>query len=168
MDERDEPTRPPHSPPEEERDEGSFASRVIPDMFRRALMTGIGSVFMTEESIRSALGDLKMPKEAMNYVVTQADRTKRELIATLARELRNFLDNLELDELLANSLQDTTFEINTTIRVRRTDEGKNKLEVTDRETRVVKADRGDEEGAPKKRKRSSRKKSKTSTDDAAG
>lgn len=129
---------PPDDPLMDEREEGSFAGRVIPDLFKRALMTGIGTVFMTEEGIKNALGDLKMPKEAYGYVVGQADRTKRELIATIARELRGFLDNLELDELMRRSLEDTTFEINTTITIRRADDGEPKVEVGERSTKVTK------------------------------
>jgi hypothetical protein len=95
----------------------SFTGKVIPDLFRRAVMTGIGSVLMTEEGIRSALSDMKMPREAVTYVVSQAERTKRDLIVTLARELRTFLDGLELQELISKSLQGKQFEIRTTIRV---------------------------------------------------
>ncbi len=95
----------------------SFTGKVIPDLFRRAVMTGIGSVLMTEEGIRSALSEMKMPREAVTYVVSQAERTKRDLIVTLARELRTFLDGLELQELISKSLQGKQFEIRTTIRV---------------------------------------------------
>ena len=95
----------------------SFTGKVIPDLFRRAVMTGIGSVLMTEEGIRSALSDMKMLREAVTYVVSQAERTKKDLIVTLARELRTFLDGLELQELISKSLQGKQFEIRTTIRV---------------------------------------------------
>lgn len=147
MDERD-PWQPP--PDVAEREEGGFATRVIPDLFRRALMTGIGSVFMTEESIKNALSDLKMPKEAINYVVTQADRTKKELIATLARELRGFLNNLELDKLIKSSLEDTTLEIHTTITIKKGDDGQTQMQVAENRTEVVKAKK-----KTKKKKKSS-------------
>ncbi len=163
---------PPDEPLMEEREEGSFAGRVIPDLFKRALMTGIGTVFMTEEGIKNALSDLKMPKEAYGYVVSQAERTKRELIATIARELRGFLDNLELDELMRRSLEDTTFEINTTITIRRADNGEPKVEVGERSTKVSKKKRSSSDDAKKTTKsskkktaRKSSKKKSTSSDD---
>ena len=152
----------------EDREEGGFAGRVIPDLFKRALMTGIGTVFMTEEGIKNALSDLKMPKEAYGYVVSQADRTKRELIATIARELRGFLDNLELDELMRRSLEDTTFEINTTITIRRADDGEPKVEVGERSTKVTKKKSSRKKSSKKSTKKKSTKKTskkKSSSDD---
>ena len=115
----------------------SFTGKVIPDLFRRAVMTGIGSVLMTEEGIRSALAEMKMPREAVNYVVSQAERTKRDLIVTLARELRTFLDGLELQELISKSLQGKQFEIRTTIRVVEDGDGeKVGLQVKETESKI--------------------------------
>ncbi len=102
---------------EEDPKERGFASKMIGDLARRALMTGIGAVFMSEESLRGQLSDMKLPKEAMHYVVAQADKTKREIVATIARETREFLGKLEVDKILARALVGTTIEIQTRIRV---------------------------------------------------
>ncbi|MCP4502414.1 MAG: hypothetical protein GY822_20870 [Deltaproteobacteria bacterium] len=119
--------------------EGSSGfSGKVPDFVRKAIMTGIGAVFTTEEGVRSALGDIKLPKDAMGYLVSQADRTKRELIHTLARELRTFLDGLEVEDLVQKSLAGTTFEINTTIRVIAKEEGGVGLELKKKDMGIVK------------------------------
>jgi signal transduction histidine kinase len=142
----------------EPRDEGASLRGVIPDLFRRALISGIGTVFMTEDTIRKSLSDMKMPKEAVGYVVAQADKTKRELIATLSRELRNFLNSLELSELLHDSLQDTTFEIHTTIRVKRDDDGGTGLAIEHKDAAVTRAPREKKSTrASRPRKRTPRK-----------
>jgi hypothetical protein len=107
---------------------------------------------MTEDSIRKTLADLKMPKEAVQYVVAQADKTKRELIGTLARELRSFLNDLELPALLKDSLVDTQFEIHTTIKVRRADE----KPLVERTTSIVRTDRRDKRNKKKKKKKRGR------------
>lgn len=145
---------------------GGGLSGKVPDFVRKALMTGIGAVFMTEEGVRNALGDnIKLPKEAMSYIMGQADRTKRELIHTLARELRTFLDGLEVEDLVQKSLAGATFEINTTIRVIPADEGGVKLAVADKKMRRVKDEYDDDddhdEAAKPKRKRSTKKKTAT-------
>ena len=124
---------------ERPRDEGGFGHRVIPDIVRKALMSGVGTVLLGQEGVRTALGDLKLPKEAMEYVVSQAERTKREVIHSLARELRQFLDGLELQELIGRSLEGTTFEINTTIRVTQNDKGQVGAEVVDKSGQMVRA-----------------------------
>lgn len=96
---------------------GSRSSKMLGDLARRALMTGIGAVFMSEETLKSSLTDMKLPKEAMGYVVAQADRTKKEIVAAIARETREFLSKLEVDKMLAKALVGNTIEISTRIRV---------------------------------------------------
>ena len=91
--------------------------RGIKDFVRRAVLTGIGAAFVTEEAARSAIGDIKLPKEAMAYIASQADRTKRDIVQTLAKELRLFLDGLEVEDLITKTLSGATFEINTTVRI---------------------------------------------------
>lgn len=152
----------------------SFTGKVIPDLFRRAVMTGIGSVLMTEEGIRSALAEMKMPREAVNYVVSQAERTKRDLIVTLARELRTFLDGLELQELISKSLQGKQFEIRTTIRVIEDDDtGGVGVQVKDSESRI-RFDEGagaenpeEEKSQAKAKKKTKKKKSKKTKSEAS-
>ena len=100
-----------------DRERGGFASKMLGDLARRALTTGIGAVFMSEESLRSQMRDMKLPKEAMNYVVGQADKTKREIVAAIARETREFLSKLEVDKVLARALVGTTVEIQTRIKI---------------------------------------------------
>ncbi len=130
-------------------EEGSgFGTKGLSDLFRRALMTGIGSVFMTEDMIRRTLSDMKMPKEAVAYVVSQADKTKKDLVSALARELRHFLDGLELQELISKSFENKTFEIHTTIKVIPDESGTGqKLELVKQETTMAAADK------PKRRRR---------------
>lgn len=92
-------------------------TRVLSDWVKKAVATGVSAVFMTEEGVRSALSEIKMPKDAIGSIVSQVDKTKTELIAAMARELRGFLNNLEIHELIKKVLAGTTFEINAKIRL---------------------------------------------------
>lgn len=144
-----------------DRDDG-FGSRVIPDFVKKAIMTGVGAVFMSEEGLRGALGDMKMPKEAMTSLVSQADRTKNEIIHALARELRTFLQGLEIEDLMKNAMEGTTFEIHTTIKVHKNDDDDEVgLQVLSKETKLSRAD-----DAPKKKKKRKKKSEKKKDDDA--
>ena len=142
-DRRDDP------PPEPHHERGGFAAKVLGDLARRALTTGIGSVFLSEESLRSQLAEMKLPKEAMAYVVSQADRTKKDIVNAIARKTREFLSRLEVDKVLARALVGTTVEIQTRIRILPKDDGIKPV-VEESTTRV---DLGDE---PKKRRRKKR------------
>lgn len=141
----------------------TFAQRVIPDVVRRALMTGVGAVLLGEEGLRNTLGEMKLPKEAMSSLISSADKTKREVINSLARELRQFLDSLDLQSLLEKAVAGTTIEIQTTVRVIPKEEGGVGLAVVKNETEVS---REDEEPKPKP-KRKARARKKASDDDEA-
>lgn len=149
--------------PEEFEDGGAdSSSKGITDLFRRALMTGIGSVFMTEDAIRRTLSEMKMPKEAIGYVVAQADKTKKDLVGALARELRSFLDDLEIQELVAKGMEGKTLEVTTRIRlVRDPETKKTKLETVGQNVAVERDPK-----KPKRRRR--RKKSDAMDEDSAG
>ena len=122
---------------DEPKEGGSFAGKMIGDLARRALMTGIGAVFMSEDALRGTLNDLKLPKEAMHYVVGQADKTKRELVTTIARETRSFLGSIEIDKLLARALAGTTIEVSARIRVVPKPDGGIGFQVEGKETRLT-------------------------------
>ncbi len=74
----------------------------IVELMRKAAFAGLGALFMTEEGIRSLAGQLKLPKEALGFVLSQAERTKDEVGRVLSEELRRFLRS---DKLRADFLQ---------------------------------------------------------------
>ena len=51
----------------------------VPELVRKVAVAGLGALFMTEEGIRNLAGQLKLPKEVLGFIVSQADRTKDEL-----------------------------------------------------------------------------------------
>ncbi len=90
--------------------------RAIPEMFKRAILSGIGAVFMTEEGIRSYLSDLKLPKEAAQFILGQVARTKEDLYRIVTDEFRSFLQNTQLDDVLRKVLTNISLEISTKVR----------------------------------------------------
>lgn len=90
--------------------------RIVPEGVKRAVLAGVGALFMSEEGIRSLLGDLKLPKEVAQFVLHQAAKTKNELFRALAHEVREFLESARLSEELKRLLSETAVEIRTTVR----------------------------------------------------
>ena len=74
------------------------------DLVRRALVAGMGALFMTEEGIRSFLGDLKLPKDAVNFLLNQVGKTKQDLFRALGTELRNFMEGIDWSERIRQLL----------------------------------------------------------------
>ncbi len=88
----------------------------IPDLVRKALELGFTGLFTTEQTIRRALGD-SVPKEWVDFVTDQSERTRTDFTDALVKELRRSLDNLDLVETLDQFLSGRTIELSTQIRI---------------------------------------------------
>jgi hypothetical protein len=111
------------APPEEvagdEKDEKSKRGRLeqfIPDIVRRTFYAGLGAVFTTEEGIRKLASDFHLPKDITNYLIQQAAASKDELFRVVGKELRGFLENVNVSGELQKLLTSLSFEIKTEIR----------------------------------------------------
>jgi len=93
-------------------------SAIVPDIVRRAVLTGVGALFMTEEGIRNLVGDMKMPKDALAFLMAQADRTRSEVARVVTQEVRRFLESETLRREIWKVLTGVTLEVNATIQLK--------------------------------------------------
>lgn len=103
----DEPTRP------RGRLEG-----LVPDVVKRALYMGLGAVFMTEEGIRNAVSDLKLPKDALASMLQSADKARKELYRAVADEVAKVLMSQQLRDELMKMLTSMSIEVKAEIRLK--------------------------------------------------
>jgi hypothetical protein len=75
---------------------------------------------MTEEGLRSLAGQLKLPKEALNFVLSQAEKTKDDLGRILSEEIRRFLDSEKLRDELLKVVSGMTIEVKAEVRLKPT------------------------------------------------
>jgi len=97
-----------------DRDDKSVRKRLeafVPDLVKRTFYAGLGAVFTTEEGIRKLATEFSLPKDVVAYLVNSAQSTKDELYRVVARELRGFLDGLNLSQELAKLLTTLSFEV---------------------------------------------------------
>lgn len=102
--------------PEEESGFRKAVEGFVPDIFKRSLTSGIGSLFMSDDGLRSLVADKKLPKEAVGYLIGQADATKREFMRIVSREIREFLETMDFGGELTKILTSISFEIRTEVR----------------------------------------------------
>jgi hypothetical protein len=88
----------------------------IPDIVKRTFYAGLGAVFTTEEGIRKIASDLKLPKDVANYLIQQAASSKDELFRVVGKEMRGFLETVNISGELQKLLTSLSFEIKTEIR----------------------------------------------------
>lgn len=99
-------------------DEG-FRERLesfIPDLVKRGLVAGMGAAMATEEGLRKITKEMSLPKDVANYLASTASSTKDELLRIMAREIREFLQTVNLSEEIAKMLTTLSFEVKTEIR----------------------------------------------------
>ncbi len=93
----------------------------IPDIFRRMMAVGLSGLFTTEAAIRGALGDT-VPREWVDFVSEQSERTRAEFSQRLAEEFGRVLAEVDLVELADQLLSGRTVEVKAEFRLGPRDE----------------------------------------------
>jgi hypothetical protein len=89
---------------------------LVPDLVKRTFYAGLGAVFTTEEGIRKLANEFSLPKDVASYLINSAQSTKDELFRIVAKEMREFLEGLNISNEIAKLLTTLSFEIKTEIR----------------------------------------------------
>ena len=118
---------------------------MVGDLLKRAVLTGVGALFMTEEGIRNAVGELKLPKDVLAFLLSQADRTRGDVARVVTAEVRRFLESETLQRQVWKILTGITLDVHATIALRPSGEPGFKVSVKRREDE--KGDKG-EKGGP--------------------
>ena len=104
----------------EPRDPGADAASrpaegFLPGLLRKTLLLGLGSVSMTEESVRRMLSDLRLPREEarrlLDYLIDQSSKSKTDLLNLIGTEFKAFLKTLDLEEEVRRVLAGLTIQV---------------------------------------------------------
>ena len=101
--------------PEDEREDSRSLISRLPEMVKSMVVLSLGGVFMAEETLRKATRDLRLPREAMDLVLAQAERGKKDLFEAIARELARAIRDLDVEKLLRKASRDFEVEIDARI-----------------------------------------------------
>ncbi|HET6439665.1 MAG TPA: hypothetical protein VFG59_16485 [Anaeromyxobacter sp.] len=102
---------------------------LIPDAVRKAILAGVGALFMTEEGARRLARDWKLPKEVIGFIGQQANSAKEEVLRVLSEEIRRFLESEAVRKELGRALESMSVEVHAEIRLRRAEDGSTRPEV---------------------------------------
>ena len=119
-------------PPETDDELDDKRGRIVPDIVKRAVMTGVGALFMTEEGIRNLVGEMKLPKDALSFLVAQADKTRGEVTRVVSQEVRRFLESDTLQRKIWKLLTSVTLEVNASIQLKPSGESQIRAKVKTR------------------------------------
>ncbi|HZZ84490.1 MAG TPA: hypothetical protein VFE30_08130 [Anaeromyxobacteraceae bacterium] len=122
-------------PPEELREdpeapgEAAGARGFVADAVRKAVLAGVGALFLTEEGAKKLARDWKLPKEVLTYVLGQATSAKQEILRVFSEETRKFMESEALRREFLKLLTSMSIEVKAEIRLREAPHGKVKAQV---------------------------------------
>jgi hypothetical protein len=111
---------------------GSAPPTVLPEGVRRLIALGLSGVFSTQESLRQVVGDA-LPREWVDYVAGQSERTRAEFLERLAGELARSIESIDLARVMQQALEGRTLEVHARIRMLPDEPGGGGLRITMKE-----------------------------------
>lgn len=87
------------------------------DFVRRMAAAGLGAVFMSEDGVRRLANQLKLPKEALTFLLHQAEKTKDDLGRIVSEEVRRFLQSDRLRDELLKLIAGMTIEVRAEVKL---------------------------------------------------
>ncbi len=84
---------------------------------KKLFAAGLSAAFMTEESIRNYLGDIKLPKDVLGLVVSGAAKSKDELMNKVSNEVVKILSKIDFVKEASRFVEEHKFKVSAEIEV---------------------------------------------------
>jgi hypothetical protein len=115
----DDRSNPPYEPEDLEdlgADQGS--RKFVADAVRKAFLTGVGALFLTEEGARKLAREWKLPKEVLGFVTSQASGMKDEVMRVVSDEVRKFFQSETMRQEFLKLLTSMEIEVRAEIKLK--------------------------------------------------
>ncbi len=89
----------------------------LSEVLNKVISVGVGAAFMTEESVKSILGDLPLPKDIVNGLLKNANNAKAEFIEGVQNEVKQRLSKVDPYKLLEELIANHDIEVNAKIKL---------------------------------------------------
>lgn len=93
------------------------------EVLKRVMSVGLGAAFMTEESVRSALGGMNLPKDVLTSILQGATRSKEEMLNKVGNEVIKLVSKIDFVKEASRFVEEHKFRINAEIEVVRKESG---------------------------------------------
>jgi hypothetical protein len=111
--------------PDREPDDDDMFARRERARDRQQRQRGVGDfVRRAFETVGSVQGSASLPKDAISYLLQQGDRGKREVVRIVAKEVGDFLRQVDISSEVVKILSSLQVEVSATVRFRPTEDGR--------------------------------------------
>jgi predicted hydrocarbon binding protein len=94
----------------------------LADALKKVVTAGLGAAFMTEESIRAYVSELKLPKDVLNVLLNQASKGKEEIVNRAGNEIAKIFSKIDFVKEISRFAEEHKFKISAEIEVLKKDE----------------------------------------------
>jgi hypothetical protein len=102
----------------------SRSSTLIGDAVKKLFTAGVTAAFMTEESVRGYLADVKLPKELLNLIIQGATKSKEELTGRVGKEVIGMIQKIDFVKEASRFVETHKFKITAEIEIQKKEEKK--------------------------------------------
>ncbi len=88
---------------------------LLGETLKKVFTTGVSAAFMTEESIRNYLQEIKLPKEILNILLQSANKSKDEITSKVTKEITQIFNKIDWVSELAKFAETHKFKISAEI-----------------------------------------------------
>ncbi|MBC7371002.1 MAG: hypothetical protein H7326_05515 [Bdellovibrionaceae bacterium] len=90
---------------------------LLSDTLKKVFTAGVSAAFMTEESIRGYLGDMKLPKEVLQVLLQSASKSKDEITQRMSKELAAMIQKIDLPKEFSKFAENHKFKISAEVEI---------------------------------------------------
>ena len=95
------------------------ATGSMPETLKKLFTAGLSAAFMTEESIRSFVSEMRLPKETLNSLLAGANKSKEELVGRVSREMVNIISKIDFVKEASRFVEEHKFKVTAEVEVTR-------------------------------------------------
>ena len=100
---------------------GSSGGPGVGDTLKKLFTAGVSAAFMTEESVRSFVSEMKLPKETLNMVLQGAAKSKEQMMDRVGREIVGIISKIDFVKEASRFVEEHKFKISAEIEVTKRD-----------------------------------------------
>jgi len=104
--------------------EDARSGTLVGEAVKKLFTAGVTAAFMTEESVRGYLAELKLPKEALNLIVQGATKSKEELTNRVSKEVIGMIQKIDLVKEVSRFAETHKFKISAEVEILKKDDKK--------------------------------------------
>ena len=93
------------------------------DFVKKLLSVGVGTIFLTEEAMRTMITEFKLPKELITGLLSSANNTRKEFLQNLSHEVfENVMSRVDSAKLVQEFFAKNEIDLQIKVKVSPRDE----------------------------------------------